>query len=170
MSAAKPFLQVEFDFQSKSSRRNRRRKNPQEFKIVSLKEASLKEWLCETPEQAAEYWRSHIATASWYSNDQECTVAILLNTRYRVLGHHLISIGILDQAIIHPREAFRAAILAAAHSIIIGHNHPSGDPTPSQADIAATRDLVRAGEYIRIRVIDHIIMGNPTFTSLKIWG
>jgi DNA repair protein RadC len=165
------FGQYEFVFDSKPPRQKRQNKAPQQFKIISLGETEpQKKWLCETPEVAVEYWRAHIATASWYSNDQECSVAILLNTRLRILGHHLISIGILDQAIIHPRETFRAAVIAAAHSVIIGHNHPSGDPTPSQADVAATRDLIRAGECLRIRVADHIIIGDPNFVSLRKLG
>jgi DNA repair protein RadC len=166
-----PFNQLEFVFKPKPKRR-RRIKPTKHFKIISLSEASplQKEWQCETPEAAVEYWRTHISTAPWFPKDQECTVVILLNARFRILGHHLISIGILDQALVHPRETFRAAIIAAAYSIVLAHNHPSGDPTPSQADITATSELVRAGECIRIRLADHVIIGNPGFSSLRKLG
>jgi DNA repair protein RadC len=164
--------QCEFRFEEQAPRPKRRPRTPQEFKIISLRELSepKRVWNCETPEVAVEYWRTHIATAPWYSKDQECLVVILLNTRYRVIGHHLVAIGILDQVIIHPRETLRAAIIGAAHSIVIGHNHPSGDPTPSAADISATRDLVRAGQQVRIAILDHIIIGDPGFTSLRKLG
>jgi len=67
-------------------------------------------------------------------------VALLLNTRRRVKGHQLISIGTLDMILVHPREVFRGAIIAAAAAIVIMHNHPSGEPAPSEADIKVTRD------------------------------
>lgn len=164
--------QLEFELADQPKRRMRRIRAPQEFKIISLRESpeSAKHWLCETPEVAVEYWRTQVATAPWYSPDRECSVVILLNARHRIIGHNLVTIGLLNMAIIHPREAFRAAIIAAAHSIILGHNHPSGDPRPSDADIKATRELVRAGQFLRIPLIDHIVIGEPEFSSLKEMG
>jgi DNA repair protein RadC len=72
-----------------------------------------------------------------------------------------ISIGTLDSILIHPREVFRLAIIHQAASIVIVHNHPSGDPTPSESDIKVTLDLVRAGKILRISVVDHVILGLP---------
>lgn len=165
-------VQLEFGFCAQTKTFRVRYKQPQEFKIISLRESPPphKRWTCETPEEAAAYWRSHVASAPWFSEDRECFVAIFLNVRNRVIGHHLVSIGLLDQVIIHAREAFRAAIIAAAYSVIFGHNHPTGDPTPSQADIAATADLVRAGQLLKIQVTDHIIVGQPNFSSLRQLG
>jgi len=164
--------QLQLNFDASPPKRLRKPKSPQEFKIISIRDSGepTKKWLCETPDNAVEYWRQHVATAPWYSPDRECSVVIMLNSRNRIIGHHLISIGLLDSAIVHPREAFRAAIIANAHSVVFGHNHPSGDPTPSHADITATRELVRAGEHLRIRVIDHIVVGSPNFSSLKQLG
>jgi hypothetical protein len=161
-----------FDFDASPPKRRRKPKSPQEFKIISIRDSAetTKKWLCEIPDHAVEYWRAHVATAPWYSPDRECSVVIMLNARSRIIGHHLVSIGLLDSAVMHPREAFRAAIIGNAHSVVFGHNHPSGDPTPSHADVAATRELVRAGEHLRIRVIDHIIMGSPSFSSLRQLG
>jgi DNA repair protein RadC len=164
--------QSEFGFDESPKPSGRKLKPPQEFKIISLRDSPVpfKKWACETAEDAVEYWKTQVATAPWYSHDRECTVAILLNVRCRIFGHHLISIGLLDAAVVHPREVFRAAIIANAHSIILGHNHPSDDPAPSHADIAATRELLRAGQHLRIHILDHIIVGNPGFASLKALG
>jgi DNA repair protein RadC len=100
----------------------------------------------------------------------ECFVVLHLNTRRRLKGHHLASIGTLDTILVHPREVFRAAIIAAASAIVIMHNHPSGESTPSEADIKVTRDLIRAGQLIKIEVLDHVIVGNANHCSLRQLG
>jgi len=84
---------------------------------------------------------------------------VLLNTRRRLIRVEPISQGTLDTLLVHPREVFKAAIAASAAAIIIVHNHPSGDPTPSEADIKVTRDLIRAGQLLKIDLLDHIILG-----------
>ncbi len=86
-------------------------------------------------------------------------VVILVNTRRRIIGHHLVATGTLDTILVHPREIFRAAvIIGRAAALILAHNHPSGDSTPSEADIKVTRDLIRAGQLIKIEVLDHVIV------------
>jgi DNA repair protein RadC len=87
---------------------------------------------------------------------------ILLNTRRRLIDVADISKGTLDTILVHPREVFRPAIAANAAAIVLAHNHPSGDPTPSEADIKVTRDLIRAGQLLKIEVIDHVILGHRT--------
>jgi len=136
-------------------------KPPQEFKVVSLRECPTPESLliCETPEQVAEYWRLNIATNPYYNPECECLAVLLLNTRRRVKGHQLLTLGTMDTLLVHPREVFRAAVIAAAAAIVLAHSHPSGDPTPSEADIKVTRDLIRAGQLLKIEVLDHVIMG-----------
>jgi DNA repair protein RadC len=84
---------------------------------------------------------------------------VLLNTRKRLVRVEEVSHGLLDTLLVHPREVFRAAIAANAAAIVLVHNHPSGDPTPSDADIKTTRDLIRAGQLLKIEVVDHIIIG-----------
>jgi DNA repair protein RadC len=126
--------------------------------------------LCDTPQRAVEYWRTHIETAPDYRPDQECFAVLLQNTRMRVLGHHVVTLGLLDTVLVHPREVFRIAIVARAAGIICMHNHPSGDPLPSECDIRSTRDLVRAGQIIRIPINDHIIIGHGRHTSLRELG
>jgi DNA repair protein RadC len=87
---------------------------------------------------------------------------LLLNTRRRLLRVADIAQGTLDTILVHPREVFKAAIAANAAAIVLAHNHPSGDPTPSEADIKVTRDLIRAGQLLKIEVLDHVILGRAT--------
>jgi DNA repair protein RadC len=87
-----------------------------------------------------------------------------------VKGQQLVTIGTLDTLLVHPREVFRGAVIAAASAIVLMHNHPSSDPTPSEADIKVTRDLIRAGQLRKIDVVDHVIMGNPNRCSLRELG
>ena len=88
---------------------------------------------------------------------------VLLNTRRRLIRViKKISDGTLDTLLVHPREVFRAAIAANAAAVVLVHNHPSGDPTPSEADIKVTRDLIRAGQLLKIDVLDHVIIGRAT--------
>ena len=146
--------------------------NPKEFKVVALRECPLPESMlvCESPDHAAAYWRLHVSTGPYFNPECECFVVLLLNTRRRVKGHQLVSTGTLDSTLVHPREVFRAAIISSASAVVLMHNHPSGDPTPSQEDIKVTRQLVRAGEVINIKVLDHVIIGNSTQSSLKELG
>jgi DNA repair protein RadC len=85
---------------------------------------------------------------------------LCLNTRHAILCSHLVSRGGLDATVVHPRDVFRAGILAGAAAVILYHNHPSGDPTPSRDDSALTRRMVTAGDLVGITVIDHIIIGS----------
>jgi DNA repair protein RadC len=92
---------------------------------------------------------------------------LLLNTRKKLIRVEEISEGTLDTILVHPREVFRAAITANAAAIVLIHNHPSGDPTPSDADIKVTRDLIRAGQLLKIDVVDHVIIGCATAARTK---
>jgi len=84
---------------------------------------------------------------------------LLLNTRKKLIRVEEVADGTLDTLLVHPREVFRAAIAANAAGIVLVHNHPSGDPEPSEADIRVTRDLIRAGQLLKIEVVDHVIIG-----------
>jgi len=144
---------------------------PKEFKIVALRECPVPEsmQMCDTPDKAAEYWRLHVATNPYFNPECECFAVLLLNTRRRVKGHQLLTIGTMDTILVHPREVFRGAIVGAAAAVVILHNHPSGDSTPSEADIKVTRDLIRAGQLLKIELLDHVIIGN-THQSLRSLG
>jgi DNA repair protein RadC len=149
-----------------------RNKHPAEWKVVALRDCPLPVHMqiCDTPQQAADYWRIHVEKAAYFNPEAECFIVVHLNTRRRVKGHHLGSIGTLDTILVHPREVFRAALIAAANAIVLMHNHPSGDPTPSESDIKITRDLIRAGQLLKLEVLDHVIMGRPNHCSLKALG
>jgi len=101
---------------------------------------------------------------------KEHFVCLFLNTKNQVIARETLSVGTLNASLVHPREVFRAAIKRGCASIICIHNHPSGDPTPSPEDIALTRRLHEAGSLIGIDVLDHIIIGDGRFVSLKEQG
>ncbi len=96
-----------------------------------------------------------------------------LNTRNKISGIHVISVGTLNSTMVHPREVFKAAMLNNSASIILFHNHPSGDPTPSAEDITLTKRLVEAGKIMGIQVLDHLIVGDGKYCSIReagIWN
>lgn len=101
---------------------------------------------------------------------KEHFLAILLDTRGQLIKISEISVGSLEASIVHPREVFKEAISASAASIIFVHNHPSGDPTASEDDISLTKRLAEAGEIVGIEVLDHIILGDKKYLSLKSKG
>jgi DNA repair protein RadC len=140
--------------------------NTKEFKILALRECPTpaEMQLCDTPDKAAAYWRQHVPSHPYFNRDVECFVILLVNTRRRIQGHCLISSGTLDTILVHPREVFRPAVIGAAAAVVLMHNHPSGDPTPSEADIKVTRDLIRGGQLLKIDVLDHVIIGRPDAT------
>jgi DNA repair protein RadC len=98
---------------------------------------------------------------------QERFFAVLLDGRHRVLGHEVVSQGTLTASLVHPREVFRPALRACAAALILVHNHPSGDPTPSAEDRDVTSRLARAGEILGVRVIDHVVVAERGYCSLR---
>jgi len=118
--------------------------------------------LLDTPERIADLLREESRP-----QDVEQFRVVLLNTRRRLIGLETISQGTLDTILVHPREVFKRAIAANASAVVLVHNHPSGDPTPSEADIKVTRDLIRAGQLLKIEVLDHVIIGRRTTERQK---
>ena len=99
--------------------------------------------------------------------DREQFIIACLNTKNEPTNISVVSVGSLNKAIVHPREVFKTAILSNAASVMAFHNHPSGETTPSQQDIQLTNRLYEAGELLSIKLLDHLIIGDGTFTSLK---
>ena len=99
--------------------------------------------------------------------DREQFIIACLNTKNEPTNISVVSVGTLNKAIVHPREVFKTAILSNAASIMAFHNHPSGDTTPSQQDLQLTNRLYEAGELLGIKLLDHLIIGDGSFTSLK---
>ena len=99
--------------------------------------------------------------------DREMLVGIYLNIKCEPTHIHTISVGNLESSIVHPREVYKVALFSNAAALILGHNHPSGDPTPSKADIEINRRLMQAGQILGVELLDHIILGrNGTYVSL----
>jgi DNA repair protein RadC len=147
-----------------------------EFKLVPLRETAAPHTRPhgDTPEAIIKYWRAQVETSPNYCHTTEQAVVFFLNTRRRITGHVMAATGTLDTILIHPREIYHAAILANAAAIVMAHNHPSGDPTPSEADIKVTRDLIRAGQLLKIEMLDSIVIGHHAatqpFVSLRAAG
>ncbi|ACV62287.1 DNA repair protein RadC [Desulfofarcimen acetoxidans DSM 771] len=119
----------------------------------------------KTPDDAVNYVMEEMRYM-----DREHFKALLLNTKNRVISLEAISVGTLNSSNVHPRELFKVAIKRSAAAIILIHNHPSGDPTPSREDIDVTERLGEAGKIVGIDVLDHIVIGDGKFVSLKAKG
>lgn len=129
-------------------------------RMSSLKQEES--YFIRTPEDGANFVMEDMKNLK-----QEHFVVLFLNTKNKVIHRKTIFIGGLNSSIVHPREVFREAVRHSAASIICLHNHPSGDPTPSREDIYVTNRLVKSGKMMGIEVLDHIIIGNRQFVSLK---
>jgi DNA repair protein RadC len=134
------------------------------FTLAQLmaREIQVEAPLVDTAERVAEVMRELVRFG-----EVERFHVLLVNTRRRLIRIEPVSQGTLDTILVHPREIFRPAIAASAAAVVLVHNHPSGDPTPSEADIKVTRDLIRAGQLLRIELLDHVILGRKTVERLK---
>jgi DNA repair protein RadC len=121
--------------------------------------------LLDSPERIADFLREENRD---YKVEQ--LQAVLLNTRRKLIRVDKISKGVLDTLLVHPREVFQGAISANASALVLVHNHPSGDPTPSRADIDMTREIVQAAAALRITIHDHIVVGRGGTASFKALG
>ena len=135
--------------------------------IVSLKMVKESSFLYQTrtissPNDAYEMIKERLE-----DSDREQFIIACLNTKNEPTNISVVSVGTLNKAIVHPREVFKTAILSNSASIMAFHNHPSGETTPSQQDIQLTNRLYEAGELLGIKLLDHLIIGDGTFTSLK---
>jgi DNA repair protein RadC len=115
---------------------------------------------------AVDFCRRHFLRLASDSRQEEFHI-VTLDTKNQVIDTHKITVGTLDASLVHPREVFRPAIKDAAASVILVHNHPSGDATPSQEDFAVTRRLESAAELLGIKVLDHIVLGSSSATSIR---
>ncbi len=118
--------------------------------------------IVKTPEDVVSLLRGRLK-----DKKKEYFVVLLLDTRNQLIKTSEVSVGSLDASIVHPREVFKEAITGSAASVIFAHNHPSGDPAASEDDISLTKRLVEAGEIVGIDVLDHVIIGDKNYLSLK---
>ena len=133
-------------------------------RVPLLNDAANPNPIADTPERVADALRQFIvATDDTFETERFFTV--ILSTRRRIIGIHAGPTGTLDTILVHPREVFRVAIAANAAAIVVAHIHPSGDPAPSESDIKVTRDLIKAGQLLKIEVLDHVILANPALLT-----
>ncbi len=144
-------------------------RTPHEFKVMRVRECAFSAQMVDIPERAVEYWRQNIIGANWFDDAKEALVILVLNTRRKIIGRNLVTLGNLDSCSVQPCEVVRPAIVAAGSATLLMHNHPSKNSTPSDADIKVTRHLIRAGQLLKIESLDHVIVGE-TFHSLLQMG
>lgn len=127
-----------------------------------LKAGSLKKETVTGPDSAAQYFMERLRHL-----EVECIYCVMLDTKNRITGSECVSKGTVNASLISPREVFKKALSYNAVSIVLIHNHPSGDPSPSGEDFAVTKRMVEAGSLLGIRLLDHIIIGNRTYYSFS---
>ncbi len=135
------------------------------YRIAMIKEKSaisVEQKKIGSPQDVFEVVHEYLADV-----DREHFLTLLLNTKNGIVGVNTASIGTLNSSLVHPREVFKAAIIAGSAAVILVHCHPSGNPTPSNEDLEITRRLVEAGKIIGIEVLDHVIVGDGCWVSLK---
>lgn len=113
---------------------------------------------------------ARLAERELAGRDREHACILLLDTKHRVVGIHQIAMGTLNEVVIHPRDVFRPALQRGVHALILAHNHPSGDPTPSPADLALTRRLLEVARLTGVELVDHLIVGKGQTVSLRAQG
>lgn len=141
------------------------------LKIVQVKETSVKYAALQSQIRMPKNIYDMIESVLELSSESvEYFGIINLNVKNKVNGIHILSKGTVDATLVHPREVFKAAFLNNASSIILFHNHPSGDPSPSKEDHEMTKRIVEAGKIMGINVIDHIVVGDGRYCSFKELG
>ena len=133
-------------------------KKTYEIRVSRIKE-SVGEYTADSPAKCVDYWKERIEKSEWFDGEREMVVVLALNTKYRILGHSLVSLGSMNESICHPRDVFRPAVALGAYGIVLMHNHPSGVVDPSSADMAITRKMKDGGLILSIHFLDHIIVG-----------
>ncbi len=138
--------------------RGRAKKKQEGYKIPLMKEGAK----IKSPEDIVKALREE-----YKAEKRECFGSVMLSTRNDVIGDEVIGIGTLNACMVHPREVFRPAIKAAARSVVLVHNHPSGDPTPSRQDRELSERIKEAGEIVGIEVLDFLVIGSESWVSFK---
>jgi DNA repair protein RadC len=141
-----------------------------EVKVVTVRAQRLPSrtgGVFDSRKDVHDLWSRAVASSRWFDQDKEHLVCICLDVRFKLKGYSLVSIGSLNEVIAHPREVFRPAIVSSSHSIIVAHNHPSGDPSASALDLDVTCRLHSAGELLQIPLLDHVIVARRKSFSVR---
>ena len=119
--------------------------------------------ICDRADIALNFWNEVVTKASWFDAEKECVVILLLNRKNRIVNWNMISVGSATGALCAPREVLRSALIGGGTAFLMMHNHPSGDPSPSSADLGITRIIREGAKAIGMTFQDHIIAGTPKF-------
>ena len=120
----------------------------------------------DSPQYIFDFWKNVIASKPDFEPDKEHLFVILLDTKLRPKGYHLTALGSLNECTAHPLSIFRPAIVAAAYAFVLAHNHPSGDPQPSEADRRLTNSLREGAALLQIKFLDHVVIGHPSAANI----
>jgi DNA repair protein RadC len=153
---------------------------PLRIALTRIGEPSLAQYIAARtpltrPTDVADFWRDVVAADKSFEADKEHLTVIMLDRKHFPLGFNIASVGSVSETIAHPREILRPCVLAAASGFVLAHNHPSGDPSPSEADRWFTRRVADAGDLLQIRLLDHVVIGDtathpPGYASFKELG
>jgi DNA repair protein RadC len=141
-----------------------------EIKVVSVRDEPISRAATrnmDEPALVARFWKNVVRRSSWHDPEKENLIVLCLNTRFGLKSFALVSVGTVNEALAAPREVFRPAIADSAYAILVAHNHPSGDASPSRADQQLTSRLFKAGELLQIGLIDHVIIGSRSRYSFR---
>ncbi|MDE2039595.1 MAG: DNA repair protein RadC [Elusimicrobia bacterium] len=141
------------------------RKRPMKIRVMIVREGRPAEAEISSPQAVFKFMKPKCRRL-----DREHFWRIDVDARSRVLGYEVVSVGTISASLVHPREVFKGAILNNAAAVIVAHNHPSGDTTPSAEDKEATRRIQRAGELLGIPLLDHMVLADGSFFSFKDHG
>lgn len=130
------------------------------------------DYITDKPTAIVEYWKDNVRGMSSFDSEKEFLVVLILDSKLKVKAHSVVSMGLLNQTLVHAREVFRPAIAYAGAHIVLVHNHPSNDPTPSSDDLRSTREMLQAGVLLGIPLLDHVVIASngEKFSSLRELG
>lgn len=137
------------------------------LKVISLNETAGKEKVKFNSSDSINKVWGDVRESSWYDEEKECVVVFSLNTKLEVKGFFLVSLGTLNESLVHPREIFKPLIADSAYAFVLSHNHPSGDPYPSEADRRFTRRIKEVADLLQISLLDHIVVGGENANGYK---
>jgi DNA repair protein RadC len=132
-----------------------------EAKIIETRVCEPVARAASNPEALAAAWSDHVTSAAWYGDGREHLVAFGMDSRHNITELFLIAVGSLNECTAHPRDIMRPAVIANCYAFALLHNHPSGEPSPSEADRAITRRVRESAELLQIHLLYHVIIGRP---------
>ena len=130
-----------------------------QIKVQTVRESPVA-YFVRSSSDVKNLWDNEITKSVMFEPEKEMVFVLMVNARNRIISYNLVSMGSLDSSIVEPREVFRPAIASAARSIILLHNHPSGNMTPSAEDISITKKMIESGKILGIHVLDHVIVSS----------